>query len=79
MDEADIGDVQGRHQEWLLTLPNVVSVGIGERRGRPVIQVGVKRKVPEAELKPEEIIPKSLDGVDVDVQEVGEVTAGAAV
>jgi hypothetical protein len=78
MAEVDIRGVQKRHEDWLLTLPNVVSVGIGERRGRSVIQVGVSRKVPDSELKPEEVIPKSLDGVDVDVQDMGEVTAGAA-
>jgi hypothetical protein len=35
----------------------------------------VSRKLPQTQLAPEEILPKEIDGVPVDVQEVGEVQA----
>jgi hypothetical protein len=35
----------------------------------------VRQKVPISQLDPEDIIPRILDGVPVDVQEVGNVKA----
>jgi hypothetical protein len=58
-----------------MNLPNVTAVGVGQRRGEEVIKVFVKQKVPEAALRPEEIVPKLLEGFEVDVEEIGEVTA----
>ena len=58
-----------------MTLPNVTGVGIGEHSGREVIIVFVSQKVPEAQLDPREIIPKSLEGYEVHVDEIGTVTA----
>ena len=75
---SNLEAVQRRHEAWLLGFPNVVSVGIGERSGRPVIQVGVNRKVPISGLRPEEIIPSTLEGFEVDVAEVGDPTVEAA-
>jgi len=60
---------------------NVVGVGIGlrsrggERTGEVVLVVMVNRKVPQAHLAPADIIPSEIDGVPVDVQEVGEIDA----
>lgn len=67
----EIDHVLQRHVASLMALPNVVSVGIGERDGRPTIVVGVTEKVPSAELAPEELIPETLEGHEVDVQELG--------
>ena len=58
-----------------MTLPNVTGVGIGEHSGREIIIVFVSHKVPEAQLDPREIIPKSLEGYEVHVDEIGAVTA----
>ena len=58
-----------------MTLPNVTGVGIGEHSGREIIIVFVSHKVPEEELDPRELIPKSLEGYEVHVDEVGAVTA----
>jgi hypothetical protein len=77
--QPDIAEVKRQHEQWLLSLPNVVSVGIGEREGKPVIQVGVIRKVHHPDLQPGDLIPTSLDGVEIDVQEVGQVFASDAV
>lgn len=75
--------VKEAHEEALMQLPNVVGVGVGlrsrggEYTGEVGLVVMVRRKVPRSALKPEEIIPSEIDGVPVDVQEVGDLTAQA--
>jgi hypothetical protein len=75
MSETSISAVRSRHEDELLALPNVRGVAIGERRGRPVIQVLVTEKVPESTLEPDERVPASLEGYEVDVEEIGVVEA----
>jgi hypothetical protein len=76
---AAIDEIQQRHQAELLRYPNVVGVasGIRMRRGKPTgepcIVVYVSRKVPKKNLTTAEILPRRLDGVPVDVVEVGEL------
>lgn len=66
---------------FLLGLPNVVGVGVGlrMRRGKPTGEVAlvvmVSRKVPDADLAPDQLIPSELDGIPVDVLEVGHLKA----
>jgi hypothetical protein len=61
--------------------PNVVGVaeGIEVKRGRPTgvpcIVVYVKRKVPKAKLARRHTLPERIEGVRVDVVEVGSVGA----
>jgi hypothetical protein len=70
------------HGAFLLSLPNVVGVGVGlrMRRGEPTGEVAlvvmVKRKIPDTELAPDQLIPRELDGVPIDVLEVGDLKAG---
>jgi hypothetical protein len=64
-----------KHEEQLMRLPNVTGVGIGEKGGKAVIKVFVTHKVTESALRPQEIIPKSLEGYETDVEEIGVVTA----
>lgn len=71
----DIEAVLRKHEDALLAYPNVNGVGIGERAGNPVIKVLVARKVPESSLPPDQILPKMLDGCELDVEEIGEITA----
>lgn len=52
-----------------MRLPNVTGVGIGEKKGKEVIIVFVKGKVSEAALQPSEIIPKTLEGYETNVEE----------
>lgn len=68
---SEIDEVLQRHAAALLELPNVVSVGIGERDGSPVIVVGVAERVRSDELAPEERIPEALEGYPVDVRVLG--------
>jgi hypothetical protein len=69
------GRVKRRHGERLRGYPNVNGVGVGYRvRGgirqpEVVVRVYVRRKVPAAELGPEELLPSTVDGVGVDVIE----------
>ncbi|WP_299392601.1 hypothetical protein [Pelagibius sp.] len=71
----DIEAVLRKHEDSLLSYLNVNGVGIGERAGRAVIKVMVVKKVPEASLPPDQILPKELEGCALDVEEVGEITA----
>jgi hypothetical protein len=71
----DIEAVLRKYEDELMAYPNVNAVGVGEMSGRPVIKVMVVQKVPEASLKPEQILPKELEGFALDVEEVGEIAA----
>lgn len=67
--------VKEKNEERLMRLPNVTGVGIGEKAGKAVIKVFVTHKVPESALQPQEIVPKTLEGYETDVEEIGVVTA----
>jgi hypothetical protein len=69
-----IESVKSKHEERLMQLPNVTGVGVGEKAGKPVIKVFVTHKVPESDLQPKDVVPKSLDGHPTDVEEIGVVT-----
>jgi hypothetical protein len=73
MESIPIAQAKTRHEAELLALPNVTGVGIGERAGRPVIKVFVTEKVPESSLAPEERVPASLEGYEVDVEAIGAI------
>ena len=67
-----IGDVKARHKEHLLSIPGVVSVGIGKGPdGRPAIVVGLDRDRPEARGQ----IPEEIEGYRVHVEMVGRYRA----
>ncbi len=65
----------------LMAKANVVGVGVGfqTRRGKRTGQIGlvvmVSQKLPVAQLQPADVIPHEIEGVPVDIQEVGEVRA----
>jgi hypothetical protein len=71
----NIEDVKSKYEKQLMRLPNVTGVGIGEKAGTKVIKVFVTRKVPEATLQPEDILPRILEGWEIDVEEIGIVRA----
>ena len=47
----------------------------GQPTGEVALVVMVKKKVPHAQLAAEDVIPMQIEGVRVDVQEVGELKA----
>lgn len=71
------------HEPELMAKANVLGVGVGmrQRSGRAGTEVAVvvlvRRKVPASQLAPPDRIPSEIDGVPVDVQEIGDVRAGA--
>jgi len=69
--------VRKKYEEQLLRLPNVTIVGLGRKADRDVIKVYVTHKVPESTLQPHEVIPKTLEGYETDVEESGVVMAQA--
>ena len=67
-----IKDVKTQHEQHLLQLPGVVSVGIGQdENGTPAIIVGLERPDPETESQ----LPTRLDGYPVVVRIVGRIKA----
>jgi hypothetical protein len=75
MTEEGIEGAKARHEGELMSLPNVVGVGIGERSGEPAIVVLVTHKVPLAELAPDERVPPAIEGFPVVVTAAGEIRA----
>jgi hypothetical protein len=73
----NIESVRKKYENDLMRLPNVTGVGIGEREGKEVLKVFVTHKVPDSELKADEMVPKALNGYEIDVEEIGAVTAQA--
>ena len=71
----DIKQVIAKYEEQLLSLPNVQGVGEGEKKGKKVIKVLVTHKVLVSTLRPEEVIPKTLEEYETDVEEIGTVIA----
>jgi len=74
-------EVKAAHESDLMRKANVVGVGIGFRkRGQKLtdevaIIVSVTHKVPLPQLDPDDVIPRELDGLPVDIQAVGELRA----
>lgn len=80
MDEAQkahISDIQARYSPNLMTKANVIGTAIGYRQqagastDEMVLVVLVNQKVPLDQLAPEDVIPKQIEDVPVDVQSVG--------
>jgi hypothetical protein len=74
---SQISDVQARHAPALMQKPHVIGVGIGNKKvkgqatGDLALVVMVDEKLPLAQLAPDEVLPRELDGVPVDVQAMG--------
>ena len=73
--------VKNAYQAELMSKSNVVGVGVGLRQtggetsNDVALVVMVSKKIPKAQLAPEDIIPSELDGVPVDVKEIGKIEA----
>ena len=73
--------VKTAYEAELMKKANGVGVGIGFRQcgwettGEPAIIVSVTHKVPISELDSDDVIPRELDGIPVDVQAVGRLRA----
>jgi hypothetical protein len=71
--------VKARHESELMRKSNVIGVGIGfrEKAGQLTeeitLVVNVTRKLPRSQLAPEDFVPREIEGVPVDVREIGEI------
>jgi hypothetical protein len=76
-EQAGLAQARARHESELMRYPNVVGVseGVRMRGGRPTgeasLVVYVERKIPRDQLGEDELLPRQVDGVPVDVVEVG--------
>lgn len=67
-----IQEAKARHADRLLTLPGVVSLGIGrDGDGREVIVIGLDQPRPETQAR----LPAQLEGYPVRVEVIGTVKA----
>jgi hypothetical protein len=71
--------VKQAYASLLMSKANVVGVGVGfcqragERTGEIGLVVMVDRKLEASLINPQDMIPTEIDGVPVDVQEVGDL------
>jgi hypothetical protein len=69
--------IKRQYAQSLLQRKNVVACGVGfkesegEVSGEPCVIVSVTRKLPVAQLAPEDLVPRVLGSVKTDVQEMG--------
>lgn len=74
-------EVKERYESELLAKENVVGVGVGIRKrqgvytGEVALIVMVRRKLPRAEVPEGDLLPEEIEGIPVDVQEVGAIDA----
>lgn len=77
----EIRAVRDRHEEGLLKKKNVVGLGIGykEVEGQETEQLSlvvmVRKKESPSRLDAADLIPSEIEGVPLDVKEVGEIVA----
>lgn len=73
--------VKARYEHRLMRYPNVIGVGVGLRHQRGqvtnevCIVVMVRHKVPPDDLDLNDRLPENLEGIPVDVLEVGDIEA----
>jgi hypothetical protein len=68
MPSMKIENILAAHTDSLMSIEGVVGVGIGELKGKPCIKVMLDKKT-RRRIK---LIPKSLDGFPVVIEETGE-------
>lgn len=77
----EIRAIKNRHEKDLLKKKNVVGLGIGykEVEGQETEQLSlvvmVKKKESPSQLDVTDLVPSDIEGVPVDVKEVGEIVA----
>ncbi|NDJ54791.1 MAG: hypothetical protein GYB68_17110 [Chloroflexi bacterium] len=72
--------VKQENEDRLLAKAGVIGVGVGLRQraghfeDEVCLVVSVRHKLPADQLTDQDLLPPHIDGVPVDVQEVGDVT-----
>jgi hypothetical protein len=68
---AQVSKVKERNAHRLSAVPKAVGHAVGVTKGKPVILVLVEEAVPETQAA----VPATLDGVPVEIWEVGRIVA----
>ena len=71
MQRRALGVVLDEHADGLMSLPGVVGVMQGERKGKPCIKVLVTQRTSGVLQR----IPQSIEGYPVVIKETGEIRA----
>ncbi|MBL7184022.1 MAG: hypothetical protein ISS50_06195 [Anaerolineae bacterium] len=77
----EIRAIKDRHEAGLLKRKNVVGLGIGykevegQETGLLSLVVMVRKKESSSQLDATDLVPSEIEGVPVDVKEVGEIVA----
>jgi len=77
-----VAEAQEKHQEMLLAKENVVGVATGHKikeerdTGEPSVVVFVSQKIDKALIRPDDLIPETVEKFKTDVIETGEIFAG---
>lgn len=81
MKEDEIRKVKEKYEQRLLSLPNVVGLGVGIKQihsistHRLCLKIYVRKKVSQDKLRRKEVIPQKIAGIETDVEEVATVKA----
>ncbi len=76
-----LSEIQARYSDMLMAKANVIGVGLGyaqvngELTDEPALVVLVQVKLPLSALQEEDVVPRELDEMRVDVQETGALDA----
>lgn len=79
MEMEEVQKIKEKYKSQLLERKGVVGVGIGKKKVKGVetdqlaIIVTVVQKIDKESLNKGDIVPKKLEGVPIDVQEVGKL------
>ena len=77
----EIKAIKARYEDELLRKKNVVGLGIGYKEAggqetdRLSLVVMVRKKEPPWQLEATDLVPSEIEGIPVDVKEVGEIVA----
>jgi hypothetical protein len=71
MQSKSIAEVLDEHVDYLMSIPGVSGVGIGDCSGTPCIKIFVVKRTPSVTGQ----IPARLDGYEVAIEETGEFRA----
>ena len=77
----EMAAAQSRHEVELMQFPNVVGVATGSAvqggtgTGEPCIVVYVSKQVPVSDLAEQDVLPRTIEGIRVDVVQTGPLKA----
>jgi hypothetical protein len=69
--EPSADEVKQRHEAELMSIPGVVGVGVGQCDGQACIKALVEEETPELAR----VVPTDLEGIPVELEEIGQVRA----